>query len=369
MKAMLAILVLSAAGCLTSAAPQQPGEKATVDAEGGVWLPSAHVPYSDLASPEAKKNFIDFIRANERFQREFRKARDIHERRRLVKELLLIPGLQRLRKTFAVRIEPQVIAGVQTDIVEPEEGIGPGNQKRVLINLHGGSMMYGARYGGQMESVPIASLGAIRVITVDYRMAPERHFPAASEDVAKVYRALLASYPPQNIGIYGCSAGAALTGQSIAWFQAHSLPRPGAIGVFGSGAGQTDLWGDSNYIASPLMGTSLPAVPPGYRLGPSDYMTQTDYSADHPLVNPLAHSAVMKAFPPTLLLSGTRDIGLSQVLHTHARLVDLGVEADLHVWDGAFHCSFAQGTVDPNVPETREAWKVIVTFFEKHLGR
>jgi len=50
-------------------------------------------------------------------------------------------------------------------------------------------------------------------------------------------------------------------------------------------------------------------------------------------------------------------------------LVRAGVEADLHVWEGAPHCIFAQPIVDPSVPETREAWDVIVKFFDKQLGR
>jgi len=69
-----------------------------------------------------------------------------------------------------------------------------------------------------------------------------------------------------------------------------------------------------------------------------------------------------------LLISGTRDAGLSTVVYTHAQLVEAGVEADLHAWEGADHCSFAQGDIDPKVPETRQAWKVIVRFFDRHLG-
>ena len=44
-----------------------------------------------------------------------------------------------------------------------------------------------------LESVPIASLGGYKVITVNYRMAPEATHPAAVEDVATVYRELLKS--------------------------------------------------------------------------------------------------------------------------------------------------------------------------------
>lgn len=45
-----------------------------------------------------------------------------------------------------------------------------------------------------------------------------------------------------------------------------------------------------------------------------------------------------------------------------------GVEADLHVWEGATHCSLAQPIGDLDFPENREAWDVIVKFFDQHLG-
>jgi hypothetical protein len=72
-----------------------------------------------------------------------------------------------------------------------------------------------------LESVPIASVGRFKVITVDYRQAPEATFPVASEDVAAVYKDLLKTYKPENIGVYRCSAGGALTAQAGAWFVAY----------------------------------------------------------------------------------------------------------------------------------------------------
>jgi acetyl esterase/lipase len=82
----------------------------------------------------------------------------------------------------------------------------------------------------------MAGIGHVKVISIDYRQAPEHKFPAASEDVAKVYQELLKTFKAENIGIYGCSAGGFLTAQSVAWFQAHNLPAPGAIGIFCAGA-------------------------------------------------------------------------------------------------------------------------------------
>jgi len=349
-----------------SAAPTANLVQPTIDEDATVHIPPVDVPFSDLASPQAKKNFLDMMRAKGLLsdQTPPSSSTDIKEIRRQVDERA-ISGLQRVRAAFAVDIRPQVIAGVQTDIVTPKNGIAPENSNRVLINLHGGGMLVGARYGGQEESTPIASLGRIKVVTVDYRMAPEAHFPAASEDVASVYRELLKTYESGNIGIFGCSSGAVLTGQSVAWFQTHDLPIPGAIGLFGEGAMDDDRGGDADFVAAPLGGYPVGAIRAGQPRKDWSYVGAAD--AKGPLISPARHPDVLKAFPPSLLISGTRDLAMSTVVYTHAQLVDVGVDAELHVWEGVPHCAYAVG--DADVPETRQAWKVITTFFQHHLGR
>src|SRR3546814_14662582 len=54
----------------------------------------------------------------------------------------------------------------------------------------------------------------------------------------------------ENIGIYGCSAGASLTGSVVAKLIASGQPKPGAIGTFGYGPFGRRAVGDSNYIFS-----------------------------------------------------------------------------------------------------------------------
>ncbi|MYJ24250.1 MAG: alpha/beta hydrolase, partial [Holophagales bacterium] len=54
------------------------------------------------------------------------------------------------------------------------------------------------------------------------------------------------------------------------------------------------------------------------------------------------------------------------VLASHNKLVSLGVEADLHVWEGLGHATFA---FNPRLPESDEVHNVIVRFFDRHLSR
>ena len=264
------------------------------------------------------------------------------------------PFYKDLISRYAVDIQPKTIGGVYTEVFTPKGGIPESNKGKVLINLHGGGFVGGSRSGGQMESIPIAALGNIKVISVDYRMAPEHRFPAASEDVVAVYRELLKVYKPENIGIYGYSAGGVLTSQSVAIFLEEGLPLPAAIGMIAGAAGEWE--GDLMHIGGALIGFDL------FAEQPVDYFEGADMTDS--LARPSNSDDVMSQFPPSLLISSTRDFALSNVIHTHRQLVRLGVNADLQIWEGMGHELIAAHYT----PEAREAYDVIVKFFDDHLG-
>jgi len=235
----------------------------------------------------------------------------------------------------------------------------------VLIEVHGGSFMLGAVYGGRLESMPIASLGKIKVIAVDYRQGPEHKFPAASEDVAAVYRELLKDYRPENIGIFGCSGGGVMTAQSTAWIQKEGLPSPGALGMF-CAAAESVSGGDSRFWALP-MDVFFSAAPPPPAPNPPPFPMAyfSDVDAHDPMVAPVFHPDVLAKFPPTLLITGTRSLDLSSVAHTHTQMAKLGVESYFYAWEGMWHAFM----YDVEVPEAQDAFDVIVKFFDKQLGR
>jgi acetyl esterase/lipase len=267
---------------------------------------------------------------------------------------------------FPVSVTAAMLGGVRVNEVTPRNAIAPENKNRVLINLHSGGFVFGsADDTGVLESAPIASVGRIKVITVEYRRAPEHQFPAASEDVAAVYQELLKKYRPGDIGIFGCSAGGILTAEAIAWFQAHGIRRPGAAGVFGAGATSATR-GDSLHLWwYGLQGKadSLPLPPHGTHFM-DPYFGDSDIR--DAMASPVYWPSVLAKFPPTLVITSTRDVVESDAIHTHAQLVKAGVDTDLHVWEGLGHCFF---NYDEDEPESREAYDVIVKFFAKNLGK
>ena len=346
-----------------TAAKQPP--RVVVDDDGTVHVPAQAVPMSAYLSPEGKAYVTQHL-----------------------KDMLNpppagpekgVPGfmagyLARQRVLYPSDREDTKIAGVHVYVYTPKAGISDRNKSRVLVNLHGGGFSGCWPGCAELESIPVAGVGRIKVVAVDYRQGPDYKHPAASEDVAAVYKELLKNYRPSNVGVFGCSAGGMLTAMSVAWFQTHGLPRPGAVGIYCAGAGNPAGvagigGGDAAYMATPLgearvsMGTMRSGERGGGRGPNQGYLGGTD-PAD-PMVNPITSADVMSKFPPTQVITGTRGMELSSALYTHEQLVRLGVEAELHVWEGLFHGFF----YNPDVPECKDAYTVMVRFFDRHLGR
>jgi monoterpene epsilon-lactone hydrolase len=329
--------------------------------DGTVRLDGVEVPLSELMSDEARVYVRNLI-VNKPFGTPVPDLADERARQ----DTIMSGFLEPMRRRYAVDIAEDRIGGVVVDVVTPSSGGRPENANRVLLNVHGGGFITGARSASLVESVPLAALMGIKVISIDYRMGPEHTFPAASEDVAAVYRELLNSYQPNRIGLYGCSAGGLLAAQSVSWFQAHDLPLPGAVGVFCASLGGFS-GGDATAISGPLLGM-LPragndrtgATPPPVA-GPT-YIGMA--AVDDPLAYPLVSPQVVASFPPTLLISGTRSFEFSAALNSHNALTRAGVQSQFHGWDGMFH-GFIYNS---DLPEAREAYAIMVDFFQTHLA-
>lgn len=320
-----------------------------------VAVPGFTLPDSNQLSPEAREVLKRMVEA---------RAPDLGgdiARQRAFYGQFNDDRLAEMRRIFATREVPAELGGVRVDIVTPARGVTPANAARVLINVHGGAFMWGAGSGALVEAIPIAATMGITVVTIDYRLAPEHRYPAASQDVAAVYRALLKRHRPEAIGIYGCSAGGVIAAQSIAWIRAHGLPRPGAVATLcGTGAPYS---GDSVYLSGPLT-----ASPP-MATGPLPGVLSTRYMAGVPADDAAAYPLLSKTerthFPPTLMLAGSRDFAASALTLAHRRLAADGVRSELHLFDGLPHAFF----VWPDMPESREAYALIADFFDRHLSR
>lgn len=258
------------------------------------------------------------------------------------------------RAMYPADVQAKEIAGVPVRFITPPSA----TPNRVLINLHGGG--FNSDSGSLTESIPVAALAHVQVVAVLYRLAPEHKFPAGLDDAVAVYRELLKTHRPQDIGVFGTSAGAILTAEMAAQLRKLNVPLPAVLGIF-SGMGDFSQNGDSQalYALNGFSGhLSLP-VPPAEGHG--------EYTGGTPLRDPVLSPlyADLHGMPPTLFITSGRDLLLSGTTILHRAFLRAGIDARLVVFEALPHAFWN----DPALPESREAHEIMARFLGSHLGR
>jgi epsilon-lactone hydrolase len=267
-----------------------------------------------------------------------------------------IPGMT---ERLHVKVEKTMIDGVRAFVVTPDT-IPPENTNRLLIHVHGGCYVLNPGEAALPEAMFMAGFGHFKVIAVDYRMPPEAYFPAALDDGMVVYKNAIKTTNPNNVAIFGSSAGGALTLEMILKAKQDGLPLPGAIAP---GTPMSDVTKVGDTFVTNAMLDNVLVSPDGF----CDAGTKV-YANGHDLKDPLLSPVYgdMHGFPPAILTSGTRDLLLSNTVRVHRKLRQAGVEAMLQVFEGQSHAQYYR---DVTAPETKEAFGEIAQFFDKHLGK
>lgn len=322
-------------------------DSATFDSDGTAHI-TRIVPMPSTISPEAQK-WLDSLD-----QQKVGPPETLAERRTHTDAWRKMDSAE-ARRFYPVNVEETSMAGVRTDIITPLSDAG---SKRVLINLHGGG--FNSDSGSLIEGVPIANLAKIKVVSVYYRLAPENPFPAAVDDVVAVYKELLKIYPPHSIAIFGTSAGAILTCEVAVRLKQLGLPLPAALGIF-SGLGDFSRVGDSRqlFTLNGLPGRLEPVDP--NHLPDDQYVGKTDRK--DPMLSPLF--ADLHGMPPSLLVTSTRDILLSDTATLQRALLRAGDDAQLVVFEALPHAFWYHF----QLPETKEALALMAKFFDEKVGR
>jgi len=326
--------------------PNSQKDSATFDADGTAHI-TRIVPVPQTISPEAQKWLNSLITSTPG-------PESLAERRRRT-DIWRAQDSAQAEKLYPVKIEETTTAGVRTDIITPLE-MPEAHRNRVLINLHGGG--FNSDSGSLIEGVPIANLAKIKVVSIYYRLAPEHPFPAAVDDVVAVYKELLKTYEPRNVGIFGTSAGAILTAEVTSKLKLSRLPLPAALGIF-SGLTDFSRVGDSRqlFTLNGFPGTMNPTNPKDLD---DQYVGKTDRR--DPVLSPLF--ADLHGWPPTLLVTSTRDILLSDTTIFHRALLRNGVDAQLVVFEALPHAFWYHF----QLPETKEALELMANFFDTKVG-
>ena len=214
----------------------------------------------------------------------------------------------------------------------------------VIFYIHGGGFVFGSPdTHGAMLGALTQRLGAVAVLPY-YRLAPEAPFPAAIEDVAAAYQALLDSgVSAQNIIVGGDSAGGALAFNLLSRLCAGSRPLPRALFAFSP---LTDFLHEG---ASFRENAAREAVLPAAQAGLMAEMYLAGADPRDPDISPLL--ATYPGAPPVWITVGSTEILRDDARRMAAHLRDQGVRVTLeeahdlpHVWP-IFHNTLPEARV------------------------
>jgi len=227
-----------------------------------------------------------------------------------------------------VDLTPRTLGGVPV----LEIGINDVRPEATLLWFHGGVYVLGTARTSAGLASDVARRTRAKVISVDYRLAPEYPYPAALDDSLAVYRALLRDTEgtePAKIAVVGESAGAGLAVALLVSAREQSLPMP-AAGVLFSPYADLTLSGESM--------TTKVAADPAFRpdafaVRVKDYAGTAD-PAD-PLISPVF--ADLRGLPPLLIQAGSNELLLDDAVRLAARAAAADVPVTVDVTPGVPH--------------------------------
>ena len=314
-----------------------------VDSDGSLHFGPRTIPPPALASPESRAVYTRQMVQRAQTAEAKGGIASAHTAE------ILPPNAPGWSKQEALKIYPVIeenskIGGINVTIYSPKI-IPAKNRNKVIMEFE-----------IDAEAIAVASLGQLKVIKVNYRGGGPS-IPG-NEDIVSVYRELLKTHKPQEIGMFGASGGCTLAQTTVMWLPQQKLPLPGAVGLNTCSGGSNP--GDSRFTNNGLdasLSTAFSGQPPfGGRNATPRKPTDPPATA--------LDGEIPKGYPPAFLLSGTRDMCLSQTVLLHRKLRNAGVEADLNIFEGMWHVFWEH----PDMPESREAMQALADFFNKHLG-
>jgi len=246
---------------------------------------------------------------------------DVNEQRRLLRELLSAQPLP-----ADVTVTAAALGGVPTAEITVD-GIEP---RHIVLYFHGGVyVMGGAALAAGLAS-QVGRRTHAKVISVDYRLAPEHPYPAAVDDALAAYEALLHDgIAPADIAFAGESAGGGLAIATLVNARDHGLPLPAAAFAMSPYADLT-LAGttmDTRREADPLLSPeALQARVPDYTAG---------QDAALGLISPVF--ADLSGLPPLIIQAGTHEVLLDDAVRLAQRAVTADVEVTLDITPGVPH--------------------------------
>jgi epsilon-lactone hydrolase len=216
---------------------------------------------------------------------------------------------------------------------------------RVFLLLHGGGYNAGSPRTHRKLAAHLSRAVHMRVLTPDYRLAPEHPFPAAVKDALTAYGWLLSQgISAENIVVGGDSAGGGLAMSMLLALREAGANMPLAAVLMSP-------WAD--------LTTSMPSYRSNRKYDACVMLEDLRraalwYAGERDPADPMLSSvfADLTGLPPLLIHAAADEVMVDDARTLARRASAAGVEATLKIYDGVWHAFHAAG---PEIPESRQA--------------
>ncbi len=224
----------------------------------------------------------------------------------------------------------------------PAEWLSVPRPERTVLYFHGGGYFFGSLATHRLSCGAIARHAKARVLSVDYRLAPEHTCPAAVEDAVAWWKELLRQgTDPSEVVFAGDSAGAGLTVACLVAAKAQGLPMPAGAVLFSPMADMSCSGDSMTTNAKAELMFAAPMVRQAAKL----------YLGGRPATDPLASPvfADLRGLPELFIFASESEILMSDSVRLHENARKAGVPCTLttrpgmpHVWPIMVHLPEAQ---------------------------
>jgi monoterpene epsilon-lactone hydrolase len=219
-----------------------------------------------------------------------------------------------------VTVTAAALGGVPTAEVTLD-GVEP---RHVILYFHGGVYVISDAFLAAGLAAQVGRRTHAKVISVDYRLAPEHPYPAAVDDALAAYGALLHDgIAPSDIAFAGESAGGGLAIATLVNARDHGLPLPAAAFVM------------SPYVDLTLAGTTMDTKRDVDPLLNRELLQPRvdDYTSGHDaalaLISPVF--ADLSGLPPLIIQAGSHEVLLDDALRLAREAATADVEVTLDI--------------------------------------
>jgi len=248
-----------------------------------------------------------------------------------------------------IEIKPIMLGKTPAEWIIPSDPI----KDHVILHLHGGGWILGSPLTCRKLNSVISNATNLRILSIDYRLAPEHPFPTPFEDCVNAYNWLLSNgFKNDHIIIAGESAGGNLTLATLLKLRDLGIGLPaGAICL----SPATDFtFADDSYFKNAETDPSLADV--GFFWWYVAYLAGED--PRNPYISPLF--ADLKELPPILIQVSSCEMLYSDATRFVEKAKKAGTNAILQTWDDMTHVF--QGTRYELLPEAKDAISKIADF-------